>query len=244
MKKQSSIREAEQGFSLFELVIAMTLTLVIMGIASTLLAQALNVRTRTNQNVDAMADAERALNIMSREIADAGYNLTDNGIVAGDTGTDAQGNSTIRIRSNLNKFSTDPSVTSTARNGIGVAGLDAGEDIKYFVYPASNTCLLARYDAYGGGSTVLANRLDSVHIHYFSDKVTYSTITTAGNAPGCDITGASLTEVNPAAAKYVVIAVCVIQNAVGTPGGPGYQPAGNVLLVSDVALRNSNLSVY
>jgi len=242
MKKQSSMRKAEHGFSLFELVIAMTLTLVIMGIASTLLAQALNVRTRTNQNVDAMADAERALNIMSREIADAGYNLIDNGIVAGDTGTDAQGNSTIRIRSNLNKFNT--SATLLARSGIGVAGEDAGEDIKYFVYPASNTCLLARYDAYGGGSTVLANRLDSVHIHYFSDKVTYSTITTAGNAPGCDITGASLTEVNPAAAKYVVIAVCVIQNAVGTPGGPGYQPAGNVLLVSDVALRNSNLSVY
>ena len=242
MKKQSSERRAEHGFSLFELVIAMTLTLVIMGIASTLLAQALNVRTRNNQNVDAMADAERALNIMSREIADAGYNLTDNGIVAGDTGTDAQGNSTIRIRSNLNKFNT--SATLLARSGIGVAGEDAGEDIKYFVYPASNTCLLARYDAYGGGSTVLANRLDSVHLHYFSDKVTYSTITLAGNAAGCDITGASLTEVSPAAAKYVVIAVCVIQNAVGTPGGPGYQPAGNVLLVSDVALRNSNLSVY
>src|SRR6266853_2193877 len=167
MKKQSSVRRAEQGFSLFELISAMTLTLVIMVIATTLLAQALNVRTRTNQNVDAMADAERALNIMSREIADAGYNLTDNGIVAGDTGTDAQGNSTIRIRSNLNKFNT--SVSSAAQNGIGVAGEDAGEDIKYFVYPASNTCLLARYDAYGGGSTVLANRLDSVHLHYFSD---------------------------------------------------------------------------
>ena len=53
-----------------------------------------------------------------------------------------------------------------------------------------------------------------------------------------------LTEVAPDAAKYVVIAVCVRQAATGTPGGPGYQPAANVLLVSDVALRNSNLPIY
>jgi Tfp pilus assembly protein PilW len=238
MKRQSSLHGPEQGFSLFELIIAMTLTIVIMGIASTLLAQSLRVRTRANENVDSLADVQRALNIMSREIADAGFNLADNGIVAGDTGIDANGNSTIRIRSNLNKFNT--AVSTTARNGIGVVGEDAGEDIKYFVYPAANTNLLARYDAYavaGGSSTVLANRLDSLHIHYFAQKVTYST-------SNCDISGASLAEVTPSAAKYVVIAVCVGLGAVGTPGSPGYQPPIKVMLVSDVALRNSNLTVY
>ncbi len=112
--------------------------------------------------------------------------------------------------------------------------------MKYFVYPADNTNLLARYDAYGGGSTVLANRLDSLHIHYFTQKVTYST----NSANGCDISSASSGEVDPSLAKYVVIAVCVVQSAVGAPGSPGYQPATKVLLVSDVALRNSNLLIY
>ncbi|HXQ69753.1 MAG TPA: prepilin-type N-terminal cleavage/methylation domain-containing protein [Pyrinomonadaceae bacterium] len=228
----------QAGFSLIELIIAMSLTITVMGIATTLLTQALNVRTRTNANNDALADAQRALNIMSREIANSGFNLTGNGIVSGDTGTDANGNSMIRFRANTNKF--DDSATTTARNGIGVVGEDAGEDVKYFVYKANNTNLLARYDEYGqaGGSvTVLANRLDNLHMHYYGQRVTYGT-------SGCDLTGASASEVSPSAAKYVVIAVCVQLGAVGSPGSAGYQPEKSVLLLSDVALRNSNLTVY
>lgn len=238
MKQRPLLNGSENGFSLIELIIAMTITVIIMAVASTLLASAFNQRTHSNDNIDALADAQRALNIMSREIADAGFNLSDNGIVAADSVTDASGNSTIRIRSNLNKFNS--SVSAAAQNGIGVVGEDAGEDVKYFVYPAANTTLLARYDSYavaGGSSTVLANRLDALHIHYFAQQVTY-------NTTGCDISGASLGEVTPDAAKYVVIAVCVQQGAVGAPGSPGYQPATNVLLVSDVALRNSNLPNY
>ena len=228
----------QAGFSLIELIMAMTLTITIMGVASVLLAQALNVRTRTNANNDALADAQRALNIMSREIANSGFNLTGNGIVSGDTGTDANGNSMIRFRANTNKF--DSSAGTTARNGIGVVGEDAGEDVKYFIYRASNTNLLARYDEYaqaGGGVTVLANRLDSLHMHYYAQRVTYSTL-------GCDLNGASANEVSPSAAKYVVIAVCVQLDAVGKRGSSSYQPEKSVLLLSDVALRNSNLSVY
>ena len=238
MIKRTSPNKHDSGFSLIELIIAMTITLVVLGIATTLIAQSLNVRTRANENVDALADAERALNIMSREIAQAGFNLTDNGIVAADSLTDANGNSTIRIRANLNKF--DTSASDAARNGIGVAGEDAGEDIKYYIYPTTNTTLLARYDAYdnsGPTSTVLANRLDALHIHYFAQKVTYST-------NGCDITGASSAEVAPNLATYIVIAVCVQQSATGKAGSPGYQPAQNTLLTSDVALRNANLLNY
>lgn len=230
--------KATCGFSLIELLMAMTLTLSVMSIASVLLAQALNIRTRTNANNDALADAQRALNIMSHEISNAGFNLNGNGIIAGDTGTDTNGNSVIRIRSNLNKF--DESVSTTARNGIGVDGEDAGEDLKFYIHQASNTNLLARYDQYattGGGSvTVLANRLDRLYMHYYAQKVSYS-------ATGCDISGAG-SEVSPSVAKYVVIAVCVQLDQVGQPGTAGYQPARSVLLVSDVALRNSNLPAY
>jgi prepilin-type N-terminal cleavage/methylation domain-containing protein len=242
MRRQFQSSKPEAGFSLIELVIAMTITLVVLSVATTMLARALNMRARATDNVDALADAERALNIMSREIAQAGFNLTDNGIVAADSITDANGNSTIRIRANLNKF--DTTATTGARNGISVLDEDSGEDVKYFVYPTQSTSLLARYDAYadgGGTSTVLANRLDSLHLHYFAQKVTYNAGTSA--AP-CDISSPSQGEVAPSLAQYVVIAVCVQQTATGKPGDPGYQPAHSTLLTSDVALRNANLVNY
>src|ERR1700752_2133037 len=125
MSKRLS-KQSNAGFSLIELIIAMTLTLTVMSIASVLLAQALNVRTRTNANNDALADAQRALNIMTREISTAGFNLTGNGSVSGDTANDANGNSMIRIRANLNKF--DETASTSARNGISGVGEDAGED--------------------------------------------------------------------------------------------------------------------
>lgn len=249
MKDELLLKRRESGFSLIELIIAMAITVTITALAGNLLAESMKIRTRANEKTDALADAQRALNIMSREIADAGFNLSDNGIVAADSIIDANLNSTIRVRSNLNKFKTlnddGTPVSVAAQNGIGVVGQDAGEDVKYFVQPIpGTTSLLARYDAFGGGSTVLANRLDGLHIHYFAQKVTYNTAPSTGVNRGCDISGASSGEVSPTVATYVVIAVCVQQNAVGAPGSPGYQPPTNVLLVSDVALRNSNLPIY
>lgn len=232
----------EVGFSLIELIIAMTITLVVLTIATTLIAQSLNVRTRGNDNVDALADAERALNIMSREIAQAGFNLSDNGIVAADSVTDGNGNSTIRVRANLNRF--DEAALDPATRGTVT---EPGEDIKFFIHPTGDTTLLARYDRFGPEpkSTVVANRLDRLRIHYFAQRVTYSTPpATNTNLANCDITGASALEVAPAAAKYVVIAVCVRQQAVGVPGSPGYQPEQLLSLTSDVALRNANLTNY
>ena len=255
MTTKLKCKQCETGFSLIELIIAMTITLVVLTIATTLIARSLNMRTRGNDNIDALADAERALNIMSREIAQAGFNLmpTDNGIVPEDSVTDANGNSTIRIRANLNRFNTVAS--GPARDGIGAGapGEDEREDVKYFIYPTGPTTLLARYDRYAvnpdtgtvGYSAVLANRLDRLRIHYFAQRVTYNTPPANNTAlADCDITGASGAEVAPAAAKYVVIAVCVRQQATGVPGSPGYQPAQLLLLTSDVALRNANLVNY
>jgi type II secretory pathway pseudopilin PulG len=218
------------GFSLLELLIAMVITMALMTAASSLLANALRVRSRENQKSDALADTQRAINIMSREIANAGFNMIGNGIVPGESGLNE-----IRVRSNLNKFDFDPSVSSDSRSNVQ----DAGEDITYFINEADNTMYLARHDKYGSGSTVLANRIDSMNIHYFDQKVTYT-------APpgGSDITDKSATEVAPENAKYIVIAVSVTLDAVGKPGAPGYQPPYSVLLCSDVALRNSDLWIY
>jgi prepilin-type N-terminal cleavage/methylation domain-containing protein len=242
MSKRLTAKKSEDGFSLIELIIAMTITLVVLTVATTLIAQSLNIRTRSYENVDAVADAERALNIMSREIAQAGFNLDDNGIVADDSVVDGNGNSTIRIRANLNRFDTealDPATRGTVS--------EPGEDIKFFIHPAADTTLLARYDHYGPEpkSTVVANRLDRLRIHYFAQRVTYSTPNcTSLDARCCDIESPSAAEVSPLAARYVVIAVCVQQGATGAPGSPGYQPAHNLLLTTDVALRNANLLNY
>ena len=218
------------GFSLLELLIAMVITMALMTAATTLLASALRVRSRENQKSDALADTQRALNIMSREIANAGFNMTGNGIVAADSSLNE-----IRVRANLNRYDYDPSVTDDSRDNVK----DANEDITYFINTADNTMYLARHDQFGTGSTVLANRIDGMNIHYFDQKVTYT-------APpgGSDITGVSATEVNPAGAKYIVIAISVTLDAIGTPGQPGYQPPYSVLLCSDVTLRNSDLWSY
>jgi type II secretory pathway pseudopilin PulG len=228
----SSTKQATSGgFSLLELIIAMAITIALMSAASTLLANALRVRSRENQKSDALADTQRAINIISREIANAGFNLNNNGIVAADSGLNQ-----LRIRSNLNRFDYDPSVTDPMRASV----TDSGEDITYFLNEVEKTKYLARHDQYGTGSTVLANRIDSLNFHYFDQKVTYT-------APpkGDDITNPSVAEVTDLTkAKYIVIAVSVTLDEVGTPGSPGYQPKYSVLLCSDVMLRNTQLWDY
>jgi len=226
----SNKKTTSGGFSLLELLIAMVITMALMTAASTLLANALRVRSRENQKSDALADTQRALNIMSREIANAGFNMTGNGIVAADSGLNE-----IRVRSNLNRYDYDPLVTAESRANVQ----DANEDITYFINSADNTMYLARHDKFGTGSTVLANRIDGMSIHYFDQKVTYT-------APpgGSDITGVSALEVSPANAKYIVIAISVTLDAVGTPNSAGYQPPYSVLLCSDVTLRNTGLWSY
>jgi prepilin-type N-terminal cleavage/methylation domain-containing protein len=242
---QQTNKKNQAGFSLMELLVALTITLVVMSISVTLLARTLNIRTRENEHVDELGDIQRALNIMSREIANAGFNLTTNGIIAADSNAQA-----IRIRANLNKFDTSGTFSAAARRGIGDplagAGEDAGEDVTYFVNTADNTNYLARWDALAiTQGTVLANRVDTVGFHYFDQKVTYTQ-----DPPNCQITnplnaaGVAQAPVTPDNAKFVVIVVCIGTPQVGTPGSPGFQPGFRTLLISDVALRNSRLNKY
>lgn len=221
----------EAGFSLPELLVAMTVTLVMVGLASVLLAGSFSIRTRENQKSEALADTQRGLNLMTREIANAGYGLTDNGIVGADSGINS-----IRVRANLNASSGES--TSNAAS-------DRDEDVKYLLYTESNNSYIVRLDVNSSASEmVLANRVDALTIRYYASKVTY----TAGT---CDITDVRDSFGNPAGevaqkggAKYIVVAVCVALPAVSTPGSPGYQPPSRVQLISDIALRNSDLFSY
>jgi hypothetical protein len=215
-----------------------------MSIAVTMLARTLNVRTRENEHVDELGDVQRAMNIMSREIANAGFNLTGNGIVAADSNAER-----IRIRANLNKFDTSGLFTPEAKKGIGegLPGEDKGEDVTYFVNTVDQTKYLARWDdlALAPKGTVLANRVTSIGFNYFDQKVSYTQ-----DRDNCRITnplndaGVTQAEVTPNNAKFVVIVVCILTPEVGTKGSPGYQPEFHTLLISDVALRNSRLNKY
>lgn len=237
MRKQISGR-GQAGFSLLELIVAMTITIVLAGLASTLLAGSFSMRARENQKTEALADAQRGLNLMTREIANSGYGLTDNGIVAADSGL-----TSIRVRANLNAASGEITSNSTS---------DRDEDIKYLLWsdPDNLNSFIVRLDVNSSAQEmILANRVDSMKLRYYGDKVTYDT----GN---CDVNNGDITNVrdqygNPvgevalkAAAKYIVLSVCVNLPAVSTPGTPGYQPSSSVHLVSDIALRNSQLYNY
>jgi len=233
---QTKSPQTESGFSLIELMLAMAITLVLMGAASSLLASSFKMRSREDRKSDAVADVQRAFNSMSREIGNAGFKLptdlasvSSNGIVAGDS--DSQ---SVRIVSNLN-----------GADGIDADVTDADEDVKFLMY-VDNTLgqrYLVRYERNATNTTtVLANRIDSFVIRYYDEKVTYDTTITSGVA---DITnvrnsaGNVEAEVSPGAARYVVMAVGVVLPAVGTPGADGYQPASEVELTSDITLRNS-----
>jgi len=220
-----------EGFSLLELVVAMGITILLAGLASMLLAGSFSTRARENQRTEALADTQRGLNLMTREIANSGYGLTDNGLVAADSGL-----SSIRVRSNLNAASGETTSASTS---------DRDEDVKYLLFTESGNSYIVRLDVNSAAQEmVLANRVDALKFRYYADKVTYQ-------ASDCDITNVRDSYGNPvgevalkSGARYVVLSICVNLPAVSSPGAPGYQPSSSVQLVSDIALRNSQLYDY
>jgi len=230
MKKTSKNSANQSGFSLIELILAMTITLVVLAIASTLLASSFQVRSRENARSIAIAAAQRTLNIMSREIANAGYGLSSNGIVTGgDSGAAA-----IRVRSDLN--------LSGATNVID-------EDIKYIWVSDANGNSIVRLNLQPAQTTsVVASGIDGLRLYYFNERVTY-TIGNCGTG-ACGVTdfrnaaGNVEAECTPDLATYIVLALRVTLPQVGTPRSPGYQPASATQLVSSITLRNSNLGTY
>jgi prepilin-type N-terminal cleavage/methylation domain-containing protein len=220
-----NVRHTERGFSLIELLLAMTIALTLLGLTSGLLASSFNVRARENQKTDALADTQRALNIMTREIANTGFGLANNGIVAADSNETA-----IRVRANLNAFD-----SQTSSNSIS----DRNEDVNYSLYAAGADSYIVRLDiGTQNQTTVLANRVDSLRIRYYPARVNY---TLSGN---CDITSTTPEVTQKSDTKYIVMSVCVELTARGAPGSPGYQPASRVQLVSDVYLRNADIGNY
>lgn len=231
----------QTGFSIIELILAMTITITVLGLASSILAGAFKIRSREDRKSDGIADVQRALNIMTREISNSGLKIptglnkvSTNGVVAGDSN-----NESIRIVSNLN------GMPDSANGYLEDADLDdADEDIKFLMYVDAGQRYIVRYEKNGTNeTTVLANRIDSLVFRYYDEKVTYDT--TVNSSGVVDITnvknaaGVAESEVNAGLAKFIVIAVGVTLPEVGTRGVAGYQPPSQVQLTSDVVLRNA-----
>ena len=241
MKTRSTRNEA--GFSLFELIIAMGITITIMGLATTILAGGFRVRSREDTKSDAIADVQRALNIMTREISNSGLKLPaslgavgSNGVVTNDSD-----NQSLRFVSNLNGL---PDSANGYAEDSDID--DTDEDIKFLMYVDNDLGqrYIVRYERNGtNATTVLANRIDSLRFRYYNKKVTYDTTVDSNGV--CDITnvvnasGTAESEVSPGAARFGVIAVGVTLPAVGSPNTIGYQPPSHVQLTSDVVLRNA-----
>ncbi len=121
-----------------------------MGLAANLFSKSLSTRQRESSRADALTAAQAALNVISREIANSGYGLLDNGIVFTDSGEKK-----IHFLSNIKNNNT--------------ATTDPGENITYFFDPASESIL--RYDAniteVSKRTSIIINRISKVEFQYF-----------------------------------------------------------------------------
>ena len=210
------------GFSLVELLIAMTITLLLLALASGLFSRALGTRARESRRTDALTSAQAALNVMSHEISNAGFGIyylnngtrfPSNGIVT--TTADDSNNKRIHFRANVEN--TDGETKSP------------GEDITYFF--DSDTDSIVRYDAHGIDkdtplTSVVVNKISDVTLAYFNyDGVTQppkdGSVTPSENTGRVRIT--------------VTVKLDHVQ------GQPDNQV---VTFTSDVTLRNSNYILY
>lgn len=209
-------KKTESGFSLIELVIAMTVMLIMMGVASTLFSKSLSTRLRESRTADALTSAYAALNVMSREIGNGGFGLLNpasglasNGIVLADS-NDQQ----IHIRSNFTNV-----VPYTDPNAPGQTN-DPGEDVTYYFEPTTKS--IVRYDPHATPTTsVVVNKISNVRFSYF-DYVTSG----SGGIPNV---------VPTAATGRIVITVTVELDPV--QGQPNPQA---ITFSSEVNMRNSN----
>lgn len=157
----SGQKEQEKGFSLIELIITMTITLILLSAISTGFSGAIRIRDRESSRTDALTAAQAAINVMSREISNSGFGLTNNGIVL--TDSDSQ---KLHFRGNT----TNSNLTTT----------DVDEDITYYYDTASKS--VVRYDKNANLTSAIINQVSTVTFQYF-DYVDSNSTPTIGLTP-------------------------------------------------------------
>lgn len=187
----------QAGFSLLELMIAMVIMLVIMGLVSTMLGRSLNIRSRESRKTDALTSAQAALNIMSREISNAGF-----GIYEGSVFSQTASNGIILADSNANSLRFRANLTNVGTGSASTMGCppactnEPGEDVTYFF--DNTTKSIVRYDphgiqispgVYGPQTSVIVNKISSITFSYFDYQDDGSVTADPGNTVPSSRTG-------------------------------------------------------
>jgi prepilin-type N-terminal cleavage/methylation domain-containing protein len=170
----SSKNETERGYSMIELILSLTISLIVLGGAVSLFSGALSSRERETGRTDAITAAQAALSVMSREIGNSGYGLFSNGLVLGDSNAK-------KIRFRANVVNSD-SVTSLP-----------GEDVTYLFDNASDSVVRFDKNANSGAGVTsgIINRIsdvDFVYHNYNPDGTFTSGTTPAANTARVTIT--------------------------------------------------------
>lgn len=221
---RSSHFRSEKGFSLLELIVAMTVMLAVMAIATSVLFRAFAIKNRESRTTDAQTSAQAALSVISREIANAGFGMYDsadtkvpyNGIVIANS--DAH---RIRVRSNLDNSGGLPGAPATSTLAIN----SPGEDVSYY-FDASTSSII-RHDPNGGGSGVpktsfVVNRISNVTFKYYD----YAGVSSEATGP--------LSVPTANTGRVVVVVEVVLEPVVGQPNNQ------TIKLSSEVTLRNNS----
>jgi prepilin-type N-terminal cleavage/methylation domain-containing protein len=213
-------RKAQSGFSLIELLIAMTVVLMLLAVVSSLLSTAMSVRTRQSRKTDALTSAQAALNILSREIANSGYGIgtcqtADCSVMTGNNGIVLADSDANRIHLRTNLTNTGP--RSVPAGSTVMSTNQSAEDVTYFFDAATDS--IVRFDRNGTPQTsVVVNKISNVVFTYYN----YSG---SSSAP-------TQTSVPTANTGRVKITVTVqLEPVVG-------QPNESVTFSSEVTLRN------
>ncbi len=199
-----------------ELLVAMTIMMVLLGIVATLMSRSMSIRTRESRRTDALTSAQAALNVMSREISNAGFGIykddpriANNGLIPEDSTENR-----IHFRTNITNsgYQSDPSSTTVLSTS------DPGEDVTYFFDAATDS--IVRYDPNATPTTsVIVNRISNVRFRYFN-YVGDSSTPTISTTPTAD-TG-----------RVQINVTVQMDPVVG-------QPDDQVSFTSEVTLRNS-----
>jgi Tfp pilus assembly protein PilW len=207
------------GFSLVELIMSLLLSLLILGVAVATFSGALGSRDRESSRTDAITSAQAALNVMTREIGNAGYGLVNSaglpfhGIVTADSNANQ-----LHFRANIDNVGTG--------GGNGTNTNQAGEDITYYCETCngSTTGSVVRSDrnVNGGAPSGIINRVSDVDFAYFDVNPTTCVVSTTALTAPTDYT-----------VKVRITLIVILPEARRQPLGQQQR------LTSDVTLRNS-----
>lgn len=161
MKRTENYKSA--GFSIIELMVAMTIMLVLLALISGIFARSLSSRQFESSRTDALTSSQAALNVISREVANSGYGLREadgsasNGLVLADCTKKR-----IHVRANV-----DNSDLTTS---------EPGEDVTYFFDEETES--IVRYDPNDIPQVSgIVNRVSEVTFEYFDYTGSNSTPT-------------------------------------------------------------------